>query len=144
VSEVKCLKCGHEWKTKPKSFGHPKWCPKCKNSRWDSPKQKEHFCHNNTVELTVSTVVIEGLMRRKTNSFESFAHTVERMLQNDEIPYDILYDKKTKSDRKKTRSIKVTLETHTKLAAMKKQYGIKTFDEVLFELVYNSGVPKVL
>src|SRR5665647_2468695 len=105
--KVKCLICDHEWKTSLKSYAHPKWCPKCKNPNWDSYRRKEHFCHDGTVKLTVSSMLIQGLLRRKVTPSESHAHTVERMLINDKINETLFYDKKPRSDsKKKTRSIK--------------------------------------
>jgi hypothetical protein len=138
MPEVKCLICDHEWKVSSKSYGHPRWCPKCKNPNWDSYRRKEHFCHNGTVKLTISSTIIQGLIRRKVTPSESHAHTVERMLINDTINETLFYEKKPRSDsKKKTRSIKITIDAHSKLKTMKKQYGIKTFDELLYKLIYN-------
>jgi hypothetical protein len=62
------------------------------------------------------------------------------MLLNDEIAENMYYDQKPKLDRKKkTHSIKITVEAHKKLKIMKKQFRIKTFDELLFKIIYNSA-----
>ena len=34
-----CLRCGHEWATRPlRSPERPRLCPKCKTASWDRPR----------------------------------------------------------------------------------------------------------
>jgi hypothetical protein len=136
MASVKCCKCGHEWETRQKSYGHPRWCPECKNPHWDSGGKKEYVFDRETAKINLSDKTFENMWRllslRRDENLVSFALIVDELLENPTLSETIRYRNQTLNH-----SMRISKESYEKLNALKKESGIKRIDEVLWRVMHN-------
>lgn len=138
---VSCCKCGHVWKTRSKSYGHPKWCPNCKSPHWDDGVTKKEYTFNReTRKINLSDRTYEQLIRAgwipRTNTQTS---TVEELLQTPSISKTISYNITYKGKLTPlNHSIRVSKEAYEKLCELKKEHSITRIDEVLWHVMHNT------
>lgn len=132
MASVKCCKCSHEWETRQKSYGHPRWCPECKNPNWDSGVKKIYMLDGETKKINVSARTFENLFRCKQTPDESHVIVVDHLLQDPTVCDTITYRSKPTEH-----SVRISKVAYEKLHTLKKEHNIKRIDEVLWQVMHN-------